>query len=531
MLYLIRKMAQKKIDKTESDPLHFADQIGAEYTKSVTSRHKKDNGQFFTPVEIAELMASLVKVSKKKSLRILDPGCGTGVLSIALIKQLVEQDKALEHIDLVVYETDDALLPYTKRALEALKKWLVDKGIELNKHIITKDFVLANTHCFKHCEEKDKFDYIISNPPYFKLAKDDPRSLAAKDIVNGQFNIYAVFMGLSAKMLNDHGQLVYITPRSYSSGNYFRTFREVFFKEIDLEKIHLFVSRKDTFSRDSVLQEIVIIKGTKSNGVDKNHTVEISSSHGLRDITHPKKKLFKLDQLIDFNSREKILHFPTNDQEEAIVSLFKSWEGSLEKYDIKVSTGPVVSFRAWDFIKDQYENGAVFLAPLFWLHNVGKMHLEWPVPRANKGQYIVINEQSRSILIPNKDYILLRRFSTKDDKSRLIAAPYFTNYHKADFIGVENKVNYIYRPKGHLNRNELVGLCALLNSELFDAYFAIFNGNVNVSATELREMSFPPLEIIKQIGDRIILSNDYSMSTINAVVAKTFALTEIFVYE
>ena len=77
------------------------------------------------------------------------------------------------------------------------------------------------------------------------------------------------------------------------------------------------------------------------------------------------------------------------------------------------------------------------------------------------------------------------------------------------FIGVENKLNYIYRKNGNLERSELVGLCALFNSQLFDSYFRIFNGNVNVSATELREMTLPPLETIKAIGNQIILSNSF----------------------
>jgi adenine-specific DNA-methyltransferase len=61
-----------------------------------------------------------------------------------------------------------------------------------------------------------------------------------------------------------------------------------------------------------------------------------------------------------------------------------------------------------------------------------------------------------------------------------------------------------------------------LNSELFDNYFQIFNGNVNVSATELREMKFPPLSNIKEIGNKIILSNDYSMTNVNNIVNEYF---------
>ena len=153
------------------------------------------------------------------------------------------------------------------------------------------------------------------------------------------------------------------------------------------------------------------------------------------------------------------------------------------------------------------------------------MILEWPLPKPEKGQYVRIENESKSILIPNKNYIFLRRFSSKDDKSRLIAAPYFCNFIKSEYIGVENKVNYIYRPKGHLDRNEIVGLCALLNSTLFDSFFRIFNGNVNVSATELREFPLPELETIKEIGNNIILSNNFSVENTNKIVIEQFELS------
>ena len=58
-------------------------------------------------------------------------------------------------------------------------------------------------------------------------------------------------------------------------------------------------------------------------------------------------------------------------------------------------------------------------------------------------------------------------------------------------------------------------------------YFQIFNGNVNVSATELREMRFPPLNNIKEIGNKIILSNNYSMKNVNSIVNELFELEVI----
>ena len=73
-----------------------------------------------------------------------------------------------------------------------------------------------------------------------------------------------------------------------------------------------------------------------------------------------------------------------------------------------------------------------------------------------------------------------------------------------------------------MERNEIIELAAILNSKLFDNYFRIFNGNVNVSATELREMPLPSLTLIKQIGDQLILNNiDFSQEQIDILVNQT----------
>jgi adenine-specific DNA-methyltransferase len=513
------------IQPTEQEmPGLFADRLGAAYAASVSQQHKKENGQFFTPLEIAGLMASF-SCFTGDAVRMLDPGCGSAVLSCVLTQHLVNTNKNLKSVELVAYETDTELIPVAEKALSYLEKWGAIRGIRIQTKLYTEDFILHNAGCLNETgslfsKPAEGFDIVISNPPYFKLSINDPQAVAARVVVNGHPNIYAIFMAVSAKLLKPKGELIFITPRSYAAGGYFKKFREYFFKLIDLEKVHLFVSRKETFSRDKVLQETVIIKGTKR--VNTASQVIISSSGGLKDLNSPLIKSFPKKDIIDLNSGEKILYLPTTDYEESVLEIFKNWKGNLSRYNIRISTGPVVAFRAWDYIRENGENGSVQPAPLFWLHNVKQMALEWPVIKPNKGQYITVEEKSMSLLIANKNYILLRRFSSKDDKKRLIAAPYFCNFIQSDFIGVENKVNYIYRPKGHLERNEVVGLCALLNSTLFDTYFRIFNGNVNVSATELRDISLPPLETIQEIGDTIILSNDFSPENTNRIVTEYF---------
>jgi adenine-specific DNA-methyltransferase len=520
----------------EEFPSQFADRVGQIYAKSVTIQHKKDNGQFFTPTEIAHFMAGLTKLEKDK-FKILDPGCGTAILSSSLIETLAKQNDNLKEIELVVYETDQDILPYTKAVLDYLGKWLEQHKIKFKETLNTNDFVLENKDCFQvsatlFSEPRNAtYDIVISNPPYFKIAKDDKRATVAKSIVWGQPNIYSIFMMVATKLLKDGGELIFITPRSFASGNYFRAFREAFFQEIEVEQIHLFGSRTDTFDRDSVLQETLILKGKKQRQNEQLSSILVTHSNGIKDIENFTEKTYKTDELIDLKSKEKIIHLPTNDTDDNVMKLFKSWEGNLHQYDIQISTGPVVSFRATQYLYEQYQNGTVFLVPLYQLINTSKMQFDWPITKRNKPQYIQLCEETKSLLLPNNNYVFLRRFSAKDDKSRLVATPYFNDITQAEYIGVENHLNYIYRRKGHLERNEILGLAALLNSHLFDTYFRTFNGNINVSATELREMPLPPLEDIKQIGNQVILLKDFSQSKIDEIINNYFDIEHIFAYE
>jgi adenine-specific DNA-methyltransferase len=517
------KKTDKIIPLKDELPSSFADRLGILYSSQSSAMHKKRHGQFFTPVEISRFMADLNDCTKPR-VKVLDPGCGACVLSCSLAEALIGRNENLLEIELVAYETDDKLIMLAQQALSYLKSWLKQRSVKLMFTLQVSDFVLSNSDTLENQNRTmEQFDLIISNPPYFKLPKTDGRAKAANSVVHGQPNIYSIFLYSAATLLGQDGQLIFITPRSFASGFYFRLFRAKFFSLVQLDKVHLFDSRKAAFQRDEVLQENVIISAqhTKSNG--NRPKVTVSISHGLSDLNQRQTGEFFLDELLDTNSYQKILHLPASDIEARVVRLFRSWDGSLNSYNIQISTGPVVSFRAKRFIHSQ-SKGGISLVPLYWLHNTSKMKLIWPLNKSGKGEYIQVCDRSFSLLIPNKNYIFLRRFSSKDDSSRLIATPYFADNIEADLIGVENHLNYIYRPSGHLDRNEIFGLAALLNSNLFDTYFRTFNGNINVSATELREMPLPPLETIKQIGNAVILKNDFSHTVVDEIVEQFFEL-------
>ena len=477
-----------KIETKHNFPSEYAEKIGFEYASSTTNGHKKESGQFLTPKSISDFMGNLAQ-PKYSKISILDPGCGTAILSCSLIEKLVQNNK-VELIDLKLYETDYEIVKELNKVVLFLKNWLFEKKIELNVNIEQTDFILHNSDAFtknslfeNHISET--YDYIISNPPYFKIPKSDSRAQVAKELVYGQPNIYSIFMGLSAKLLKPTGELIFITPRSFAAGNYFIAFRNSFFREVNITNIHIFKSRNKMFKNDNVLQENIIIRATKK----KSSTIKVTVSNCLKDLNSPEDAIYKTEELIDLGSIEKILFIPSNMFEAKTIKIF----------NIQISTGPVVAFRCKEFLVPDYISDRK-LAPLIWLHNIKEMEFAFPLKKGTKQSYIIDSAKSRKVLLKNKNYILIRRFSSKDDKSRLICSPYFASYSEFDRIGIENHLNYVYRPNGELSDEEIWGISALISSKLFDTYFRTFNGNTQVGASELKQIKMPPLDKIILIG-------------------------------
>ena len=477
------------------------------YSKQKTQKEKREIGQFFTPDNISDFMGSL-STTQKECVKILDPGCGTLNLSCALIDHLVKNQKT-KSIQLDIYETDKNLNQYIEDITKTLSEFLSSKNIAFNYTIYFEDFVLKNANVLNSNSEL-KYDIIISNPPYFKLAKTDERALATDIINGGQPNIYSLFMAISSRLLNDDGEMIFITPRSFTSGLYFKKFREFFLDNVNLHSLHLFVNRNDTFKKDKVLQELLITKAVKHK-VDQ---IVITSSDS--DLNIYSNKNYQYNEVYNVESENKFVFIPINENEDKILKIVNQWDKKLEDFDITISTGPVVDFRTKENIVLEAkidEN----IKPYYRLNNVTQMELNWPLEDLSKEQFIIQNDATKSILRPSSNYIFLRRQSAKGDKHRLICTPYFKE-DNIDYIGIDNKLNYIYSKKRELTKEEVYGISALLNSTFMNQYFQTFNGNVNVSSTEIKQLKFPDYQFIIHIGEKVINNQKLSFEEINQYI-------------
>jgi len=502
-------------------PIEYANRLATQYLTASLTEHRKSRGQYFTPPEVATFMAHLAMDSNNKPHRILDPGGGLGILSCAVCEELAQRN-CVQRIEIDTYENDPDLTRLLRESLSHTTQWLANRGIQLKADVFEEDFVVSTQNQIFRLRSQP-YDLIISNPPYQKIAARDPRALALDEVVHGQPNLYALFMAASANLLGKGGIMVFITPRSFATGHYFRAFRRTFFAQMKPIRIHLFGSRNDVFSAQSVLQENVIIKAQKSS---IKRTTVISYTRDSANLYAARLNRVPLSYALRTDDKDIILRLPIDEIDDLVIEVTDSWTNRLLDHDIQISTGPLIPFRAKSLLcRNAQSNGNRFV-PLIWMRNVQPMQVIWPCNgNQNRGstcQYVLDSTESRNrkLVLPNRNVVLLRRFSAKEQKRRLTAAPLLRGQLPYEFVGIENHVNYIYRPGSELDRHECLGLAAILNSTLLDKYFRIYSGNTQVSASEIRAMPIPPWEMIRSLGHLVDKSPGPTLEEIDAIVWK-----------
>ena len=493
-------------------------QLGEEALRKRPENIRKQYGQFLTPAIVARFMARWLGPIQKGD-KILDPAIGSGVLACAIIERVIEERGPTE-FSIVGYEVDKELYQLATKALERATAQAAQQGITVHTEIYLCDFILDAIPTLqpallpgadKRYSSPDRlFDHIIANPPYFKLNRDDPRVKTVSGLIKGDTNIYALFMALAIKMLTAKGKACFIVPRSFCSGAYFSKFRQDFIQHAEPLAVHLFESRQDNFREAAVLQENVIIKFQRqhTSATAQPRYLDISVSKNAAKLkSKPIHYRTTIRHFLGEHNNEFFFRLPMGELDEQLIETVDNWTGSLNKYGFNVSTGPVVPFRARSLLRETEAVANKQAVPLLWMQNVKPQQVEWPITQTNKPQGITLLEEARSLLVPSKNYVLLRRFSAKEEARRLIAAPFLAKQYQYPGIGLENHLNYIYRVGGDLEEEETFGLAAFYNCALVDRYFRIVNGNTQINAAELRALPMPPLAIIKHIGQKILSIN------------------------
>lgn len=484
-----------------------------EYIEGMTKTERKKYGQFFTGKETAKYMASLFdlnipNIAEKSKLTILDAGAGTGILSIALIERLKKYEN-IKSVELTCYETDEKVIYTLVNNLEFSKH---NSRLELNYEIITENYITSQSNDFNHNllenKEQKKYDLIIGNPPYMKIGKDAPEALGMSEVCYGAPNLYFLFASMSLFNLKEGSEMVYIIPRSWTSGAYFKSFREYLFNIGVLTNIHLFISRNKVFNSEDVLQETIIIKIKKSNVKPKKITISSSnSSNDFEDITY-----LNVPYDLVVNRKELYVYLVTTQTEVDVLSVLNKWTDNLPSLGLKMKTGLTVDFRNREILRNEPEEGTM---PFFSPQHIKDGKVQFPIGK--DGEYILTSKEG--LLQLNKNYLFVKRFTAKEEKRRLQCGIYLgSEYSEYEKISTHNKINFIDKKDGSISKELVYGLYVIFNSSIYDMYYRILNGSTQVNSTEINNMPMPPVDTVEEMGRRLIECGDLTEETCNKIM-------------
>lgn len=351
----------------------FENSIGdIEELKDETTKRRKKEGVFYTPEFITDYLCrntiipylsingkattvhELIKEyeeigaldeldDKLKSMKIIDPACGSGACLNKAVDVLFEIHKAL-------YDSkysDEKLDKYVFDSLDSRRQIIINNiyGVDLNEESVEitklslflklststgvkegfklpnldKNIKCGNSLCDDETIEKNKafnwneefrevfdnggFDVVIGNPPYVSVGKSKYPKIYKDYLKNNfesayqKYDLYVLFIELSLKILKNNGQICYIVPFPLLNQDYGLKLRQMILNDCEIKEI-FDLSNYKIFSDAEVRNIIITLKKTpKINNNDNNLKVK-------KQITEPQilTKQFKYLKQDIFNS-------------------------------------------------------------------------------------------------------------------------------------------------------------------------------------------------------------------------------------
>lgn len=455
------------------------DQMRMEANGQLDQKRKAEFGQFMTPSNVAGFMASLFSESTGV-VRLLDAGAGVGSLTAAFLKRW-----GAGAVSATAYEIDDTLLSYLEETLAGFRNGSFEATI------IRRDFIEDAVYRLALGNKSTRYTHAILNPPYKKINSGSAHRALLRKVGLETVNLYTAFVGLAIELMADGGEIVAIIPRSFCNGPYYKPFREWMLQRSSIEHIHLFHSRTSAFNDDAVLQENVIIKlvrGKKQGRI----TITTASDASFSDL---QSHQYPFAEIVHDGDDQKFIHVPMDPEHSGShgVPLAKR---SLGEIGLEVSTGPVVDFRLKEFLRENSERGTV---PLLYPSHFANGSLEWP-RQSKKPNALMDHPETRKWLYPNGFYTIVRRFSSKEERRRIVAHVVDPGAFKTSAIGFENHLNVFHSRRKGIDSNIAHGLSVFLNSTAVDDYFRRFSGHTQVNATDLRLLQYPELKDLEKLG-------------------------------
>lgn len=468
--------------------------LATAYAILVGEKLRTERALYFTPPRLADrVIDSLVEHGASLTTHHWhDPACG-GAAFLVPIAQRMAADLAkaglpaaqqLEHIEnhLSGNDLDPALLALSREFLRmALSDLVAAVGRDLKLQLYKGDGLTSTAI------EALKPDVLACNPPYRKLkaAEVERYRKAHGDVVEGQPNIYGLFINRTLHLTKQGGLVGLLTPTSFLSGQSFAKLRTKLLSHADTLHVDMLSDRTAMFINVEQETAITVLRTRVPSKVVESHTrVSVLRPDGeFEDVG---------EYLLPNSGRPWPIPRAASDSE-----LLQSAEltgSTLSDYGYVARVGNLVAYRdkRRRFAQMPASKPGRLVVPLVWATDIT------PDGRFEHGRECRISRDRRFVQISSladhgvltKPAVLLQRLTSSDQKRRLVAATVpeawvtrFGGYVCENHVIVLEPVSDDALPPERL--------AALLNTQAVDRVFRSISGASNVAVSELNELLLP----------------------------------------
>jgi len=329
-----------------------------------------------------------------KSLKILDPACGSGAFLNQALQFLITEHKLIDDLiaDLTgdaigLFDTDKSILENNLYGVDIneesveiakLSLWLrtaqkgrklsnLNDNIKCGNSLINDNEIVGDNAFdwnieFKQILNNGGFDVIIGNPPYgVKLSNKTKKYLTNFDKLVPDYEIYIYFISLATDyLLKKDGVLSYIFPNTFLSILYGKDYRKKIIDNFTLQEV-VDLSNDNTFVDASVRTCIFTLKNNKLNNFDtifKKIEIESENNKSIIEVNRKDKHFLKQNidnwlSILSYTEKEfQIVDKITRNKK--IADFFEVSQGLIPYDKYRGHTRDQIKNRVWhaDFKKD-----------------------------------------------------------------------------------------------------------------------------------------------------------------------------------
>lgn len=470
------------------------------YSRLVDPSTRLERAMFFTPPRLAERVIDSLQENGASLIdhKWHDPACGGSafLVPLALRMKLVlgqtnlsakEQLKRIER-NLSGNDLDESLLGLSIALLQmALYPLIESSGYLPNFKMLNGDGLCP--------DRPQKYDVVICNPPYRKLhAREVERYRDSyKGIIEGQPNIYALFICQAVRSCRAGGVVGLLTPTSFLSGRSFSKLRKHLMQKVDVVQLDMLSNRASTFL--DVLQEtsitVLSVHAKQAGARVPDVGVNILSENGQ----------FRAVGKCSLPKNGDPWPIPRSEGDAALSKLAAGCEHGLSDYGYTAKIGNLVGYRdkRKRFAELPANAGKDLVLPLVWATDIV------PTGKFEHGRDQKIKRDAAFVRLLNSNEagvvrqsaVLLQRLTSSDQRSRLIAAAVPSGWVKK-YGGFVCENHVIVLEPGEGAAVSVATMAKILNTKVVDRVFRMISSASNVGVSELKKLKLPDPMAIKK---------------------------------